>query len=129
MDKKGPYVHYVTPEVWAAEIICDKGDPDSEYNQHQRLQLLHLDTRLNMDENKIVMDITTVQSNKLHVVHSVIPGRADSYFLKIPFPAVAKGVNKATSRLTVFDDPFFSLKMMRMNIVLSITLSPAFILI
>ena len=66
-----------------------------------------MDTRLNMDENKIVMDITTVQSNKLHVVHSVKPGKCDSYFLKIPFPAVAKGVNKATYGLTVFDDPFF----------------------
>lgn len=79
-DNKGPYVHYVTPEVWAAEIISDKGDPNSKFYQRQRLQLMHLDTRLNMDKNKIVMDITTVQSNDVHVVHSVIPGRADSYF-------------------------------------------------
>ena len=51
---------------------------------------MHLDTRLNMDEKDIVMDITTVQSDSAHVVHSVISGRPYSYFLKIPFPAVAK---------------------------------------
>ena len=68
---------------------------------------MHLDTRLNMDEKDIVIHIKTVQSDGAHVVHSVIPSRCNAYFLKIPFPAVAKGVNKASSGLTVFDDPFF----------------------
>ena len=82
-------------------------DPQSEYWQSQRLDLLHLQKPVKLKESNIDVDITTLHSEDMEVLHSVEPGDPKALFLRFPFKAPAETINQVTEGLTIFDHPFF----------------------
>jgi len=102
-----PYVHFVTTEVWNKDVERGGNDPMSEEWQNQRLLLLHLNTTINLRGSVTDVDITTVKSDELIVLHSVLPGNDNSTFLTFPFKECANQINIATDGLTVLANPFF----------------------
>jgi len=106
----GPYVHFVTTDIWNQDVQRGGNDPFSEEWQNQRLLLIHLNTTLNLRDSSFDVDITTVKSDDLTVFYSVLPSNDLSTFLTFPFKECANQINQATDGLTVFDNPFFKVQ-------------------
>ena len=112
-----PYVHFVTTEKWNYEVEQMGHKPLSEEWQKQRLLLIHLDTAINLRGSAIDVDIATTKSDKLIVIHKVLPSKETDTFLTFPFRECASRINQATKGMIFLMIHFSSFRMMKKNLV------------
>ena len=85
-------------EVWNRDITRIKdhemgNDPQSDYWKSQKLRLIYLSEPITLKVSAIDVDITTIQSEDMEVLHSVQPGIPTSLFIKFPFKSPADMIN------------------------------------
>jgi len=104
----GPFINFITTEVWNRDVKRGGNNPLSPDWQKQRLLLMHAKDCLNTRDACNDVEIPLVKDDEMKVYLLVLPGdEKDNRFLTFPFNKCGYQINSTTTELSIFDNPFF----------------------